>query len=131
MKKLLLVCCIVLGVSAASYAQGRGQQRSPQDQAAQLKTSLSLTDDQTSKITVILTAQAKSNDSLRTAANGDRQAMMQAMMPLRQKYTAQIKAVLTPDQAAAYDKEMAARRGGRGGNGGGNGGGGTPPPSNR
>ena len=130
MKKLLLVCCIVLGVSAASYAQGR-QQKSPQEQATQLKTSLSLTDDQTSKITVILIAQAKSNDSLRTASNGDRQAMMQAMMPLRQKYTAQIKAVLTPDQAAAYDKEMAARRGGRGGNGGGNGGGGTPPPSNR
>src|ERR1700744_1008120 len=133
MKKLLLACCIVLGVSAVSHAQGRGQQRSPADQAAQLKTSLSLTDDQTSKITVILTAQAKSNDSLRTASNGDRQAMMQAMQPLRAKYTAQIKAVLTPDQATAYDKQMAARmnRGGGNGGGGNGGGGGTPPPSNR
>lgn len=126
MKKLLLVCAIVLGVSAMSHAQGR-QQMAPADQAAQLKTSLSLTDDQTAKITTILTAQAKSNDSLRTAANGDRQAMMQAMMPLRQKYSAQIKAVLTPDQATTYDKMMAARMN----RGGGNGGGGTPPPSNR
>jgi len=121
MKKLLLVCCIVLGVSAASHAQGR-QQRSPQEQATQLKTSLSLTDDQTTKITAILTAQGKSMDSLRNAGGDFRTAMM----PLRQKYTAQIKAVLTPDQATAYDKEMAARRGGRGGNGGG-----TPPPSQR
>jgi len=128
MKKLLLVCCIVLGVSTLSRAQGGGgggrPQMSPADQAARLKTSLALTDDQTAKITAIYTAQAASRDSL-TKAGADRSAMR----PLMTATTAKIKAVLTPDQAAEFDKQQAARMN-RGGGGGG-GGGGTPPPPQR
>ena len=125
MKKLLLVCAIVLGVSAMSHAQGRGQQRSPEEQAAQLKTTLSLNDDQTAKITAIYKAQAASRDSLQKAG-GD---MRTGFAPIRTATNAKIKAVLTPDQATKFDAAMAQQRGGgnRGG-GGGNGGGGTPPP---
>ena len=122
MKKLLLVCAIVLGVSAMSHAQGR-QQRSPEEQAGQLKTSLALNDDQTAKVTAIYKAQAASRDSL-MKAGGD---MRSAMRPMMEATNAKIKAVLTADQAKKYDEMMAARmnRGGGGGNGGG---GGTPPP---
>jgi protein CpxP len=129
MKKLLLMGCMLLGITAVSYAQGGGgrPQMAPADQAAALKTSLALTDAQTAKITTILTAQAASMDSL-TKAVPDRQTARPAQMALRTGYTAKIKAVLTPDQAAAYDKQMAARRGGGGGMGGG---GGTPPPPTR
>jgi protein CpxP len=103
MKKLLLMCCVVMGISAASHAQGR-QQMSPADRAAQLKTSLALTDDQTTKITAIYAAQTKSMDSLRSAG-GD----MSAMRPMMTATNAKVKAVLTPDQAAAFDKQQAAR----------------------
>jgi protein CpxP len=130
MKKLLLVCCIVLGVSTLSRAQGGGgggrPQMSPADQAARLKTTLTLTDDQTAKVTAIYAAQAKSTDSLRAAGNTDRAAAM----PIRAAANAKIKAILTPDQQAAFDKMAQGRRGG-GGGGGGAMGGGTPPPPQR
>jgi protein CpxP len=127
MKKLLLVCCAVIGISAASHAQGR-QRQTPDQQAAALKTSLALTDDQTAKVTAIYAAQAKSMDSLRTAG-GD----MSAMRPMMTATTAKIKAILTPDQAtkfqAAQDERM--KRMQQGGGGGMGGGGGTPPPPQR
>ena len=99
------MCCVFLGITAVSHAQGR-QMPSPADQAARMKTSLSLNDDQTAKITTILTAQAKSRDSVMTASNGDRAAMRTAMTPITEKYNAQIKAVLTPDQQAAWQKQQ-------------------------
>jgi protein CpxP len=121
MKKFLLICCFLVGITAVSRAQGGGQRRTPEEQAKQLQTQLKLTDDQTTKITAIFQAQATKRDSIRTAANGDRQAMMQGMMPLMQDTNNKIKAVLTPDQATAYDKMVQERmermrNGGGGGN---------------
>ena len=109
MKKFLLICCFLVGITAVSRAQGGGQRRTPEEQAKQLQTQLKLTDDQTTKITTIFQAQATKRDSIRTAANGDRQAMMQAMMPLMQDTNSKIKAILTPDQATAYDKIVQER----------------------
>jgi protein CpxP len=104
MKKVLLVCAFVIGISAVSHAQGGGR-RSPAEQTDQLKTQITgITDDQAAKITTIFTAAAKSRDSLRTAANGDRAAMMQGYMKMQPATDAKIKAVLTPDQATAYQK---------------------------
>jgi protein CpxP len=127
MRKILLTCCLLLGIATLSRAQGGGGQRmSPEDRAKNLQTQLKLTDDQTAKVTVIYKAQAAKRDSIRTAANGDRDAMRAAMMPLMQSTNAQIKALLTPDQATAYDKYLADQRarmqqgGGGGGGGGGN-----------
>jgi len=109
MKKILLICCFLIGISASIYAQG-GMRRSPEEQAKELQTQLSLNDDQTSKITVILKAQAVKRDSIRTASNGDRDAMRQGMMPLMKSTNDQIKALLTPDQATAYQKILDDRR---------------------
>jgi len=121
MKKILLICCFLVGVTAICRAQGGGMRMSPADQAKQMQTQLTLTDDQTAKITAILQAQATKRDSIRTASNGDRDAMMQAMRPLMQATQTQIKAVLTADQATAYQKMLDERRarmqqGGGGGN---------------
>ena len=122
MKKLLLMCCLLLGITAVSRAQGGGMRRSPEDRAKNLQTQLKLTDDQTAKITAIYKGQATKMDSIRTAANGDRDAMRQAMMPLMKDTNDKIKAVLTADQATAYDKMMQERmdrmRQGGGGGGG-------------
>jgi protein CpxP len=121
MRKILLMCCLFLGITAVSRAQGGGQRMSPEDRAKQMQTSLKLTDDQTAKITVIFKTQATKMDSIRTAANGDRDAMRTAMGPLRTSTSAQIKAILTPDQDAAYEKMLADQRAQRqGGGGGGN-----------
>ena len=122
MKKLLLMCCFLIGITAVSRAQGGGQRRSPEDQAKQLQTQLSLNDDQTTKITAIYKDQATKRDSIRTAANGDRDAMMKAMMPLMMSTSTKIKAILTPDQATAYDKLMKDRMDRMRQNGGGGGG---------
>lgn len=116
MKKLLITCCILLGFAAVSRAQGGGQRRTPEERAKQLQTALKLTDDQTAKITAIYQAQATKVDSIRNAG-GD----FSAMRPLMQATNDKIKAILTPDQQAAYQKmmdEMRARRqqGGGGGN---------------
>ena len=118
MKKILLMCCFLLGIAAISRAQG--MRMSPDDRAKQMQTQLKLTDDQTAKVLAILKVQATKMDSVRTAANGDRDAMRAGMMPIRQSSNDQIKAILTPDQAAAYQKmmdEMRARmqQGGGGG----------------
>ncbi|MDB5133173.1 MAG: hypothetical protein JWR02_2922 [Mucilaginibacter sp.] len=123
MKKILLMCCFLVGITAVSRAQGGGQRLSPADQAKQMQTQLKLTDDQTAKITAILQTQATKMDSVRTAANGDRDAMRAGMTPFRTAASAQIKAILTPDQAAAYQKmqdERRARMQNGGGGGGGN-----------
>lgn len=124
MKKLLLMCCFLVGITAVSRAQGGGGRRSPEEQAKNLQTQLKLNDDQTTKITAIYKAQAAKRDSIRTASNGDRDAMMKAMMPLMQSTSTQIKAILTPEQATAYDTMMKERmdrmRNGGGGGGGGN-----------
>ncbi|ASU34714.1 hypothetical protein MuYL_2827 [Mucilaginibacter xinganensis] len=102
-----------------AHAQGGRQRMSPDEQAKQLQTQLKLTDDQTTKITAIFKTQATKMDSVRTAANGDRDAMRAAMGPIRTAASDQIKALLTPEQATAYQKmmeEMRARMqgGGRG-----------------
>ena len=113
MKKLLLVCAFVVGVSAASFAQnggGGGRRQNPEQMTARLKDSLSLNADQVTKATAIFTAQVKSQDSLRTAnAGGDRAAMRPAQTALRKATTDKIMAILTADQATLYKKQLAAQ----------------------
>lgn len=127
MKKLMLVCCFVIGAVAMSFAQGGGGMRmKPEDQAKRLQTQLKLTDEQTTKVTAIYAAQATKMDSLMKAANGDFSSMRTTMGPMREATNAKIKALLTDEQKAAYDKMQAEMRGRMGGGGGQ--GGGTPPP---
>lgn len=122
MKKLLLMCCLIAGITTLSKAQGQPR-RTPEEQAKQLQTQLKLTDDQTAKITSIMQMQSTKMDSIRTAANGDRDAMRSGMTAIRQASAPKIKAILTPEQATAYDKMQADMRA-RMQNGGG---GGAPP----
>ena len=117
MKKFLLMCCFVVGITAASHAQqGGGMRMSPEDRAKAMQTQLKLTDDQTTQITAILKTSAAQRDSVKNAG-GDRTAMRPLMMATNQK----IQAVLTDDQKVAYKKMMDDMRakmqnGGGGGN---------------
>lgn len=120
MKKIFLMCSMLIGMAIAAHAQGGGRMRmSPADRAKQMQTQLKLTDDQTAKITAIYQAQAARMDSLRTASNGDRDAMRQAMRPMMQETQDKVNAVLNPDQQAAWKKYMDDMRAQRQQNGGG------------
>lgn len=112
MKKLLLVSAFVLGVSAVSFAQGGGRMGgTPDQQIERLKTQITgITDAQTAKLKVVYEAQAKSMDSIRTAANGDFQSMMPAFTKMRETTSAKLKGILTPEQFAAYEKQQAEMR---------------------
>lgn len=104
MKKVLLVCVLALGFSAASFAQGPPR-RTPDESVAQLKTQITgITDAQAAKLKLVFEAQGKKRDSIIAKANGDIQSVMPDLQKMRETNPAQIKAVLTPEQAAAYDK---------------------------
>lgn len=111
MKKVLLVCAFVIGVSAVSFAQGGGRMRmTPKESVDRLKEQITgITDDQTTKLTAVYTDAGKKRDSIRTAAGDDRQAMMAGMMKMQPTTDAKIKAILTADQAAAYQKMVDKR----------------------
>jgi protein CpxP len=113
MKKIMMICLFLLGVSAVSFAQGR-QRMSTADRVKAMKENLKLSDDQVTKITAIYDAQTKSMDSLRTAG-GDRAAMR----PMMQAANDKVKAILTPEQAAAWQKQMDEARAQRQNGGGG------------
>ncbi|MFD2146645.1 hypothetical protein [Mucilaginibacter antarcticus] len=116
MKKLVLVFALVLGASVATFAQNgggnggnggaRGGRMNPERQVTRLKETLTLTDAQVTKVTAILTAQGKVQDSLRTASNGDREAMRPKQTALRKATTDKITAVLTAEQATIYKKQI-------------------------
>jgi protein CpxP len=111
MKKVLLVCAFILGISAVSFAQGGGRMRmSPKMQIDSIKAHVSgITDEQTAKLLAVYEDAGKKRDSIRQAANGDRQAMMSAMMKMQPMTDAKVKAILTADQAAAYQKMVDKR----------------------
>lgn len=103
MKKILLVALLAIGVSSVSLAQGPP---SPDEQVAQLKTSLTLTDAQVAKIKPIYVAQSKSMDSL--FSGGDFQAAFPKMRTIMTANQTKIKALLTPEQAVIFQKQVDA-----------------------
>ena len=107
MKKLLLMCCFLIGFTAFSHAQH--VDKTSEARAKRLQTQLSLTDAQTAEIAAIYKAQAPKTNNLVVAAKGDRKALLKGLLPLTIETNDKIKAVLTADEAAAYDKMMKNR----------------------
>lgn len=107
MKKILLVAAFVLGISAVSFAQGPPR-RTPEEQVTQLKTQVSgITDAQAAKLKLVFESQAKSMDSLMNG--GGMQGGFEGFQKLMTANDAKIKAVLNPEQVAAYQKQIDAR----------------------
>ncbi len=129
MKKLFFACLFVVGASTMTFAQGGPgggrPAQTPESRLERLKGAVTgITADQSTKLLAIYTAQGKSQDSLRTALNGDFGAMREKMAPITTTYNAKIKAVLTADQQKQFDAMPQGR--GMGGPGGGAPGGGAP-----
>lgn len=114
MKKLILMSFFLFGFSVIVLAQG--PRRTPSESAEQLKKSLKLDDEQVAKVKVIYEHQAKVMDSLRVSAKGDMGSMRGKMRPLMTETNSKIKSILTPEQAATFQKnqeEMMKNRGAR------------------
>jgi protein CpxP len=115
MKKLLLACAFVMGISAISFAQG-GQRApsTPEQRVDRLKLAVTgITDDQATKLKAVYAVQMKSTDSLKTASGitpgvmPDRDAMMafsEKLRPINAAANAKVNAILTSEQAAALKK---------------------------
>ncbi len=129
MKKMIQMAMVAaamfMAVTTVAQAQGgeqqggrRGGGRGP-NMSAILKDSLHVSDAVLAKADSIQKAYATLNAPLMESARGGDADARTKMMANRQKQTDDIKALLTDDQKAAYDKIMAAMPQGRRGGGGG------------
>jgi Spy/CpxP family protein refolding chaperone len=107
---------------------------SPDEQLKRMAKDLDLTADEQTKIKPILVDEQKKMEDLRNDAGGDRQAMRQKMMQIRQDRNDQVRALLDEKQKEKFDKMEQQRedrmQNHRGGGPGGPGGENPPPPQN-
>jgi Spy/CpxP family protein refolding chaperone len=121
-KKFLLPLLAVVAISFSAAAQtapsqqGEHPRRSPQEMAAhqakRLSKELSLSADQSAKVTQIMAARAQEMQALRADASA--RPTREQMQATRAKYDDQLKQVLTPDQFAKYTTLAANRHHGHG-----------------
>jgi hypothetical protein len=122
MKKLMIICGLLLSVvtlaNAQQGAQGgqRRPQATPEDRVKQLHEKVKLTDEQKTKATAVYTVQADEMKKMREemqAGGGDMTAMREKMTKMNADLDSKITEVLTPEQKIAYktwqDEVKAAR----------------------
>lgn len=113
MKKLMMICGLLFGMTAFAQAQQNGRPAegqggrmgmNPEAKVKQLDGKLTLSTDQKTKLTAIFTEQAEAQKKQREAGKGteDRQARMEKMKAQRAELEAKIEAVLNADQKDAY-----------------------------
>lgn len=112
---------ITISVSAQDKGTGMDPATMAQKQTDQIKSNVTgITPDQESKILAVEKDFAQSMKDAREASNGDRDAFRAKMEPARKDRDTKIKAILTADQGAQYDKYIAAHQAQMGHNRGGN-----------
>lgn len=104
MKKILLICCLFIGLTTVVRAQSNHPASTdPAQKAKALQKQLKLTDDQTVKVTAIYEESSQKFDKIKTKEHGDTNKMLADIGPLRTETIGKIKGVLTPNQAVQYD----------------------------
>src|SRR5882762_9010773 len=103
MKKILQICCLLIGLTAVSYAQVTHAATDPVEKAKGLQRQLTLTGDQTGKIAAIYKESTESFEKIKKAEHGDSDKMTKPILSLRAATIKKIKGVLTPKQAAKCD----------------------------
>jgi len=104
MKKILLICCLFIGITAASYAQVHTIGTNPVEKAKGLQKQLNLTNKQTEKVSAIYKESVEKFDKIKVKENGNTNKMLADVAPLRVATIKKIKTVLTPSQKVKYDK---------------------------
>ena len=123
----VLGAALVFGVTTVASAQGGGGQRGGgRGGIARLMTDITVSADIQTKIdTIAAKYQAQTRELMAGGQMDD--AARAKMMDLNTKRNAEIRALLTPEQQAQFDKNVAAMP--AGGRRGGGAGGATPPPT--
>ncbi|MFD2288429.1 hypothetical protein GJU39_04020 [Pedobacter petrophilus] len=108
MKKLMMICGLMLGIAGFAQAQqggGRGgMMMKPEERVKQLDEKLKLSDEQKTKLTTVFTEQAESMKKMREEMQGgDREAMREKMQKFRADNDVKVNAVLTDDQKKTYE----------------------------
>ena len=112
MKKILLICCLVIGITAARAQGTHPNVGTPKEKAKGLQKELKLTYKQTDKIESIYKESSEKFEKIKKEEHGNTDKMVVAVRPLREATVKKIKAVLTPVQAAKYDKLVKETKGG-------------------
>jgi Spy/CpxP family protein refolding chaperone len=99
MRKVILILAFISGISIGVHGQSALNKVNPEEKVKQLKDKLGLTDAQVTKIKAIYTQQNVKMDSLKKVG-ADNTKVQEVTKSSDDK----IKAVLTPIQAAAYNK---------------------------
>ncbi len=122
-----LCSAALCAVPMMAQGGGGGGRMTPEARVAAIDTAVTLTADQKTKITAILTADQKKMADMR-ASGEDMTTLMPKIQAMRADENTQIKALLTDEQKPKFDTYLASQpqRGPR--PGGGPGGAGAPPP---
>lgn len=113
MKKVLMICGLLLGVITFAQAQDGGDRKmhTPEERATkrteQLTKKLNLTADQQTKVKAIFLDQATAMSKVREENKGDRDAVMAKMKAAGEETDAKVGAVLTDDQKKTYEEMKA------------------------
>src|ERR1043165_8176887 len=111
-KMMAMVAVMFVAASAVAQAQGGGggggRGRGGPNMASILKDSLHVSDAVAAKAHSIAKAYQAENQELRASANGDMASVAPKMQELRTQQVNDLKALLTADQKAAFDKILAA-----------------------
>lgn len=99
----ILAAGLLLTLGLQQAAQAQGMRMSPEQRVQALKDSLSLTAEQTTKITKIFEAQQKEMMEKMGELQGDRDAMRQAFQEMTAKTDKQIEALLSKEQLKKYE----------------------------
>lgn len=116
--KNLITLISIFAIASCAFAQGagprkqgerkeppaQGQRRNPLDMDAKILNDLKLNEDQRKKIGDLKKATADKLKDLREKE--DREKMREAMKGLIEKYQADLKKILTKEQAEKYDKAI-------------------------
>jgi protein CpxP len=111
MKKwIILAALLPMAVLVAQQPRPQGWGGTPEERAKRqtemMKSELKLTDSQTAKADSINLKYNKEMATLREKFVDDRQGMREAMQSLREKQDAELKALLTPEQAKLWDEKV-------------------------
>jgi periplasmic protein CpxP/Spy len=106
MKKLLSICCLLIALTSASFAQTKKPGTTdPAEKAKLLQKQLKLNDSQTAKITAIYEESLQKFEKIKKDENGNTNKMLVAVKPLRKATIKKIENVLTPTETLKY-KEL-------------------------
>ncbi|GBC63289.1 hypothetical protein DENIS_4283 [Desulfonema ishimotonii] len=108
------IFCVTTLSTASAMSHGKMRKKNPEQIVSEMKTRLSLTDDQAEKILPVIESQTEKGQALfekaRSQGREGRKAMRSEMQALARDTEEQLSAILTDDQMTEYKKMREEQR---------------------